>query len=85
MFSRRALLRAGGLGLTAALGGCLFGGGSDTDGDGDQTPDRTTPRSTAEPDPVQRLQTVDPVTVPDDARFVCTAHAVVEFVSGDAG
>jgi hypothetical protein len=28
---------------------------------------------------------VDAVTVPDEARFICTAHAVVEFVSGDAG
>ncbi|MFD1646747.1 hypothetical protein [Haloarchaeobius litoreus] len=85
MPSRRALLRTGGLGLTAALGGCLFGGDSDDD-DEDQTPatttpNRTTTRLTAEPEPVQELQRVDPVAVPDDATAVLANERVRTLVS----
>ncbi|WP_256295891.1 hypothetical protein [Haloarchaeobius salinus] len=87
MPSRRALLRTGALGLTAALGGCLFGGDAD-DGD-DETPTQTpttapTTQLTAEPDPVQRLQRVDPPAVPDDATAVLANERVRTLVSDAA-
>lgn len=86
MPSRRALLSTVGVGLTAALGGCLFAG--DPDGtDGTQTPERTTvptTQLTAEPDPVQELQRVDPVTVPDDATAVLATERMRTLVSDAA-
>ncbi|WP_440988264.1 hypothetical protein [Haloarchaeobius baliensis] len=86
MPSRRALLSTTGLGLTAALGGCLFGGGSDDSDDQTPatTPNRTTTRITAEPEPVQQLQRVDPVAVPDDATAVLANEDVRTLVSDAA-
>jgi hypothetical protein len=86
MPSRRALLRTGGLGLTAALGGCLFGGDSD---DGDRTPATTTPvrtttQLTAEPDEQPRLRAVERTAVPDDATAVLANERVRTLVSDAA-
>lgn len=85
MPSRRALLSTVGLGVTAALGGCLFGG--DSADDGTPTANRTTApttRLTAEPEPVQQLQRVDPVAVPDGASAVLANERVRTLVSDAA-
>lgn len=78
MPSRRALLRTGAFGLTAALGGCLFGGD-----DGTPTHNRTT-RLTAEPETMRQLQRVDPVAVPDEATAVPATERVRTLVSDAA-
>lgn len=87
MPSRRALLRTGGPGLTAALGGCLFGGDSD-DGDDQQTPTQSpsspTTRLTAEPERVQQLQRVEPEAVPDGVTAVLATERLQTLVQDAA-